>query len=95
MRVTEIVMTCNACPSQWEGKTECGHMVYIRYRWGWLSVRISPIKTNNVEDAVVGIEIYGEQIGNDLDGSLGYEEMRDAVHKNTELIMPTIKKMMI
>jgi hypothetical protein len=38
MTITKIKKTCWACPSQWEGKTKDGRAVYIRFRWGNLSV---------------------------------------------------------
>lgn len=34
-KVAEIKMTCSACPSQWEGKTESGKEIYIRLRHGY------------------------------------------------------------
>lgn len=33
-RITELLQTCEAMPSQWEGSTEDGECVYIRYRGG-------------------------------------------------------------
>lgn len=38
MKIASIERTCYACPSQWEGKTECGKEIYVRYRHGDLSV---------------------------------------------------------
>ena len=35
--VTELRKTCDACPSQWEGRTADGRHIYIRYRFGDLS----------------------------------------------------------
>lgn len=34
----ELQMTCSACPSQWEGYTTDGAFIYIRYRYGYLTV---------------------------------------------------------
>lgn len=48
--VESITMTCGACPTQWEGHTNDGKSVYVRYRWGYLSV--------DVNDKTV----YGRQI---------------------------------
>lgn len=36
IKVTKLIRTCSACPSQWEGETEDGRYLYIRYRWGRL-----------------------------------------------------------
>ena len=56
-------MTCLACPSQWEGITDDGESVYIRYRWGHLSVSVS------------GTKIFSRQIGDGLDGVLSTTDM--------------------
>lgn len=37
-KVVELVKTCEACPAQWEGKTDDGKFVYVRYRHGGLSI---------------------------------------------------------
>jgi hypothetical protein len=62
--------TCGACPTQYEGRLLDGRMVYIRYRWGYLSIRISNESTTDISDAVNGTVIYGRQLGEDLDGSI-------------------------
>jgi hypothetical protein len=36
--ISELRETCASCPSQWEGKLSDGRNVYIRYRWGGLTV---------------------------------------------------------
>jgi hypothetical protein len=41
VKVSEIRKTCLACPAQWEGETESGK-IYIKLRWGHLSVRLGP-----------------------------------------------------
>ena len=67
IRVVELNKTCHACPSQWEGMTEEGLYVYIRYRWGYLS-------------ASVGREdVYGKRIGDGYDGVLDDTEMEFAL----------------
>lgn len=77
MRVVKIIRTCFACPSQWEGEFSNGDKLYIRYRWGYLSVR------RDSQDAVNGEEIFGEQVGDGLDGVLRYEDLKSIV-KNIE-----------
>ena len=76
-KVVESLMTCEACPSQWELKFADGRMGYIRYRWGWLSVRVSEKPTSDVYDAVGGSEIFGEECGDYFDGLMGDAEMRN------------------
>ncbi len=73
--ITNIVQTCGACPTQWEATLDSGHMLYIRYRWGYLSIRISPKKTKDIYKAVGGEEIYGEQLGDGYDGCLSDAEL--------------------
>ena len=69
------IQTCDACPSQWEETLEDGRMFYIRYRWGYLSVRVSEKPTEYLTDAVRGEEVYGKQMGDGLDGSLSWDEI--------------------
>jgi len=63
MKIENLECTCGACPSQWEFKTDDNRMAYVRYRWGYLSVRIS--EPNEI-DAVEGIEILGREIGDKM-----------------------------
>lgn len=63
--IVKLKQTCHACPSQWEGKTDNGKDVYIRYRWGILRVDLN------------GSEIFCEDIAGDgLDGVLSTEELK-------------------
>ena len=62
MKVKNIKNTCGACPSQWEGNLDDGRMIYIRYRWGYLSIRVSNNPSNDVYDAVDGEEVFGKQV---------------------------------
>lgn len=75
MKITELVRTCYACPSQWEGRTACGHPIYIRYRWGRLSVRIGLIGESEW-GAVEGQEIIGLPIGDGMDGFMEYQTLK-------------------
>lgn len=80
MKVEHLRQTCSACPSQWEFRTDEGHMVYVRYRWGFLSVSVSLEPTDNVYDAVGGLVIYGEQLQDDgLDGVIAWSEVHELI----------------
>ncbi len=80
MKVDSIVQTCPACPSQWEGTLDDGRMIYIRYRWGRLSVRVSPEPTNDIGDAVRGDEIHASIVGESgWDGSITLDEVKHRV----------------
>jgi len=70
-------MTCEVCPSQWEGKLDDGRMFYIRYRWGSLSVRVSRAVTNDVDDAVLGESVLEVDHDNDWDGYMSTKDMQN------------------
>ena len=74
--VTSIRCTCGACPSQWEGHTEDHRQVYIRYRWGYLSVYVSAPHDTSEYAAVYGEEVLGIDYGDEFDGCMGYETLR-------------------
>lgn len=79
MKVIDLVQTCNGCHSQWEFKTDDDRMCYARYRWGYLSVRVSVDPGGSVNDAVRGIEIFGRQLGDKLDGFLCWESVLELI----------------
>lgn len=63
--VAEIEMTCSACPSQWEGKTDDGRAVYARYRHGFLTVQVGG---TTLDDALDADCIVAVQVGDQWDG---------------------------
>ena len=73
--VTELDHTCTACPSQWEGKTDDDRQVYVRYRWGRLSIKLGKIDDDSEFAGASGQEIYGVQIGDELHGYLPYADL--------------------
>ena len=82
--VVEIERTCTACPAQWEGKTRDNRPVYIRYRYGYLSVQIGKpgeelmaSLRRQMEDGTP--DFFGEQIGEDLDGFCELSDVRNAL----------------
>jgi hypothetical protein len=68
MKLRSLIQTCEAFPSQWDGVLEDGRAVYIRYRWGLLTVRVNP---NTPEET----ELYGHYHGDHLDGEIEEAEM--------------------
>lgn len=71
--LTEFRMTCSACPSQWEGKTDKGKRVYVRYRFGYLSFSV-----NNGDESQRVLdyeEIFGKNLGNEFDGLLSTQDL--------------------
>jgi hypothetical protein len=69
--VTAITQTCWACPSQWEGKLDDGRGVYIRYRWGSLTVQIGHLPM----DLRQWPTVLDKDVGDDLDGLMGWDTM--------------------
>ena len=45
-----IIRTCTACPSQWEGKLIDNRMFYARLRHGRLTIEISKMPVNSVQE---------------------------------------------
>ena len=76
--VTKLTQTCEACPSQWEGYTDDDRAVYIRYRWGYLSVSVSEPGDLDVMHAVSGTEVFGRDIGGGLSGSMDFDGLKAA-----------------
>jgi hypothetical protein len=73
--VTEIGQTCHACPSQWEGRTDDGDYIYVRFRWGFLAIGKGPTIEDAIDNAYKQEEIFGRQLKGSLDGFLTYEEL--------------------
>ena len=65
VEIVDITQTCEACPSQWEGTTVDGKEIYVRYRWGTLRIDLD------------GEPIFQQEIGDNLDGYLDWEEVED------------------
>jgi len=80
MKVKNIVQTCGACPSQWEGTIEDGRMFYARYRWGTLTIQISKKPTNDVYDAM-DETLYSKEIGNEYDGVMSQADLMETMVK--------------
>lgn len=66
LRIRGIRRTCEACPSQWSARTKEGREVYIRYRWGWLTVEL---------DGPFGELIYEGEHGDEWDGYMDTDTM--------------------
>ncbi len=62
--IKTLKQTCFACPSQWEGTDIYGNEIYIRYRWGHLSISVNHA------------EIVSHQLGEGLAGGLTTEELK-------------------
>lgn len=69
MLINNLQQTCHACPSSWEFQTDNNRGVYVRYRWGHLTVTVYP--PNETDDN--GICILSEQLGDSFDGVIDWE----------------------
>lgn len=78
----KLIQTCGACPSQWDGVTDDDRAVYIRYRWGYLSVRASEPGDQGEWAGVEGEEILGVQLGDEWDGVLLEDELTEVLAKH-------------
>lgn len=73
LRNVKFVQTCGACPSQWEAEATDEHpAIYIRYRWGQLSIRAGA----TINDAVDGEQtLLDVHHGDDMDGVISLDEV--------------------
>jgi hypothetical protein len=74
IHVRKLTQTCQRSPSQWEGTTADGLFIYVRFRWGRLT-----IGTGVTESEAIGNHnnVFEKQLGHNLDGTLEYEKLRD------------------
>jgi hypothetical protein len=75
IKVTELQQTCEASPSQWEGRTADDQPVYVRYRWGKLAVHIAE-PGDDLWQAVLGNAMFEWDSGDGLDGYIPLERVR-------------------
>ena len=72
VRKSDVRQTCGISPSQWEGQTVEGVSLYIRYRWGRLTVH-SPFDEQTFMDE----PLLSIQLGDEYDGEMDTREMRE------------------
>lgn len=73
-------MALCACPTVWIGKTNEGHTIYCRYRWGNLSVRLSTQPNPEFEGAG-GTCIADINRGDPNDGYIDYDDLRETTRE--------------
>ena len=81
MKIKTLKCTSHCCPSQWEGATDKGEMIYIRYRWGRLTIQLSE-PGGTVRDAVNAKFLYQKQIGDEYAGVLSIDEIKSLIEKD-------------
>lgn len=70
MICTKVTKTCHGCPTIFEFETECGYKGYIKFRYGYLSVRVYDERF----DYGMAV-IHGEQISDQFDGVIDWDEV--------------------
>jgi hypothetical protein len=78
MKPISLVMTCSACPSQWEGKLDDERMFYARFRHGWFYISVSEGPTDDPFDAITDNYVLElEHEGEGHDGIMSTELMME------------------
>lgn len=72
--LAELTETCGGCPSQWEGRTTSNEPVYIRYRWGNLTLCIG-FPGGDIDNAIRADPKRRLSVGDGLDGCMETDEM--------------------
>jgi hypothetical protein len=83
MEIKHITQTCNACPSQWEGRSTDNRPVYIRYRWGWLTIGVG-LPGQTISDAVeksMNKPDVEEKLGDEFHGEISYSKVKPYIDK--------------
>jgi hypothetical protein len=80
LKLVALTKTCIACPSQWEGTLEDGRTIYARYRYGELSVGVGNGINEAVRNGMSDQALYADYIGDGLDGSMDFEELKVYLH---------------
>lgn len=83
IEINELEQTCQACPAQWEFYTFDNRPVYVRYRWGFLSVSVGK-QCGALPDAIDGTVIIGKELGNSMDGFIEWEQVKEELNKLTK-----------
>lgn len=73
--ISFLEKTCESHPAQWEGETKNGEGVYIRYRFGILSVSIGTADRSPFSN-LTWKKVFLKQIGDEYDGELSTLEMQ-------------------
>jgi hypothetical protein len=69
--VESDVLTCESCPTQWEGQLRDGRYFYFRYRFGKASLAVGA-----TAEEVSGRQGIAENVGDDLNGDMDLDEYR-------------------
>ena len=75
MKIKNIVQISDVCPAQWEARTMDDRPVYIRYRFGELSVGVGEPGASIESAASFRKEIFRKKIGGNYSGVISWNEV--------------------
>jgi hypothetical protein len=67
IKVSSLTQQGNCCPAQWSGETEQGLYVYIRYRWGQLTVEVGESSETLFTDGELILDIEHGKAGDSME----------------------------
>lgn len=77
INVVSVIKTCESVPAQWEGRTDDDCAVYVRYRYGWLTIGVSE-PGGSIDDAIDAPDAFASHCGAEFDGQMSAEELMQA-----------------
>jgi len=83
IEINNLNNTTVACPSQWEFFTFDEIPVYVRYRWGYLTISIG-ISGEDISTAYNGTCIFEREIGNSADGFIEWPVVKKILNEITK-----------
>ena len=82
IEINNLNNTTIACPSQWEFFTFDKIPVYVRYRWGYLTISIGT-SGGDISTAYDGTHIFAKELGNSADGFIEWAAVKKILNKIT------------
>ena len=73
IKITKILGYGGACPFQIDALTDDDRLIYGRYRWGHLTVRVGKRGNHSKFAAVDGKYVFEKYIGGQYDGYMNLE----------------------
>lgn len=73
IEVSNLAMTSDACPTQWQGQVGDEGSIYIRYRWGELEVYVSETSHDPIRE---GMRVFDQRMGGEYDGQMSTDQMK-------------------
>ncbi|MBA7541336.1 hypothetical protein ES705_33647 [subsurface metagenome] len=85
MKKARLRQTCGGFPSQWEGWTDKHEPVYIRYRWGHLTVAVGEVD-QEIKEMYGENNFLSEDIDSEFDGVLSFKELKEQLEGKLDVI---------